>query len=144
LNPDPKAAFRTLDELRQLAVDRVGEQSLRIVANAAEMGTESLRNFMGGGPISVKSRNSLARWLRETQRHADERAASCVGMILEVTSEVPEHWRMKAVQRVLDALRNVFQMPGIPAAQPLWLVQVLQALEAEDDTAATEAFTDSD
>ena len=121
---------RSLAELRELAAGRVQRQTLHAIAAAAEMDSGTLREFLNGGPITTKARSKLSRWLRLTQRHANERATSCVKMIQEVVADLPERHQPKAVRNVLSALHTSFKH-GIGNV-PLWLQLVLETLDAKD------------
>jgi hypothetical protein len=117
-----------IDRLREDARERVARMSLSYVANEVEMSPETLRVFLSGGAIAFKRRTRLARWLDETRRVADERAARCVEMVLEVVSDLEERRRMKAVSAVLTALREQYKQ-GVGAA-PLWLLTLIESLDA--------------
>ena len=138
---ESKAAIRSrsLGELRELAAGRVQRQSVHAVAVAAEMAPESLRGFLNGGPITTRARGKLSRWLRHSQRHANERATTCVKMIQEVVADLPERHQPKAVRTVLSALQTSFRH-GIGNV-PLWLQLVLETLEANDGK--EDAFADA-
>lgn len=124
---DLSRGFLSLDELRQVASERVELQSVHQVAAAAEMAPGTLRKFLAGAPLRNRARINLTRWLRQTEREADQRAQRCVRMLTEVLADLPEHHRIKAARSLLVALQAVFRT-GVGAV-PLWLKQVSTMLE---------------
>lgn len=125
------ALHSRIDRLREEARERVERTSLIHVAHAGDMGPDTLRRFLAGATIPPRPLSKLERWLSETRRLADERAARCVGMVLEVVADLPDRRKMKAVRAVLDTLRAQFKQ-GV-GAPPLWLQLVIETLDVKED-----------
>ena len=89
------------------------------------MSPRSLAKLMNGGPILNTRRTRLSRWLRETERVAEERGAACSQSVLVLVADLPDRRKMPAIRAMLGALRAEFK-PGV-AGVPLWLERFLSA-----------------
>jgi hypothetical protein len=114
-----------LDELRAQIRERVQSGSLHAVARAVEMSPRSLEKLMNGAPVLNARRNQLSRWLRETERVAEERGEACSQSVLVLVADLPDGRKMPAIRAMLGALRAEFK-PGV-AGVPLWLDRFLAA-----------------
>ena len=122
----PEEVAQTIERLREPARARVERTSLNHVAKSVGMTSDMLLRFLAGSMVRPATRTRLARWLDETERIADERAARCMAMVLEVVADLEERRRMKAARAVLEALSAQFKQGAGPT--PLWLQMLIESL----------------
>jgi hypothetical protein len=115
------------NDLRAQLLERINSTSLHSVARAVEMSPSALDRFTSGGPLPNSRRSKLSRWLRETERTADERTTACLRSVMELVADMPDGRKMPAVRAVLEALRAEFK-PGV-AGVPLWLARLIAGYE---------------
>lgn len=125
------------NHLRALLLERIKSTSLHAVARAVEMSPRALAEYLSGRPLPNSRHTTLSRWLRETERAADERTTACVRSVMELVADLPDRRKMPAVRGVLEALRAEFK-PGV-AGVPLWLDRILDASKKPTTNAARRA-----
>jgi hypothetical protein len=111
----------SLERLRETVALRVQATSLRAVARQVGMSPSGLEKFLSGGTPYSRSRQKLQEWWdREGSRPRSELSPEGIEVAVgALVRDLPPEFRAEAVQRLVRALRDVYDEQG--AAMPTWL-----------------------
>jgi hypothetical protein len=111
----------SLERLRETVALRVQATSLRAVARQVGMSPSGLEKFLSGGTPYTRSRQKLQDWWeREGSRPRNEVSPEGVEVAVgALVRDLPAEFRAEAVQRLIEALRQVYREQD--AAFPAWL-----------------------
>ncbi|HET7228839.1 MAG TPA: hypothetical protein VFJ16_02420 [Longimicrobium sp.] len=111
----------SLERLRETVALRVQATSLRAVARQVGMSPSGLEKFLSGGTPYSRSRQKLQDWWeREGSRPRNEVSPEGIEVAVgALVRDLPPEFRAEAVQRLIAALRDVYDEQG--AAFPPWL-----------------------
>jgi len=111
----------SLERLRETVALRVQATSLRAVARQVGMSPSGLEKFLSGGTPYTRSRQKLQDWWeREGARPRGEVSPEGIEVAVgALVRDLPAEYRAEGVQRLIDALRQVYREQD--AAFPPWL-----------------------
>lgn len=111
----------SLERLRETVALRVQATSLRAVARQVGMSPSGLEKFLSGGTPYSRSRQKLQEWWdREGSRPRSELSSEGIEVAVgALVRDLPPEFRAEAVQRLVRALRDVYDEQG--TAMPTWL-----------------------
>lgn len=121
-----------LEALRELALDRVEQSSIRVLAGEIGLGPSTLHNFLTGATPHPRVRRKLAEWfvgeVGAGRAYPDQAYASALGILL---SAVDPAVRDDAAADVLGLLERVHVQNGTVA--PAWLQRLREAAQPDPD-----------
>ncbi|HEX8394425.1 MAG TPA: hypothetical protein VF665_18915 [Longimicrobium sp.] len=116
----------SLEALRELALDRAEQSSIRVLAAEIGLGPSTLHNFLSGATPHPRVRRKLAEWfvgeVGAERAYPDQAYASALGILL---SAVDPAVRDDAAADVLGLIERVHVQNG--TAAPAWLRRLRDA-----------------